>query len=203
MAPRPGPRKIGVFGGTFDPIHVGHLVTGVEARETLGLDLLAFVPALRSPHKSDPPEADAELRLDMVRAAIDGQQGLEASALEVSRPAPSFTVDTLREMAAIDPAAELVLIVGADQWRAFGRWRDPRGIARLARLAVLAREGERPAAALPELADGPPPPFVEVPVTRLDISSTLVRERVRAGRSIRHLVPDAVRRIIEGSALYR
>ncbi|MEX1258720.1 MAG: nicotinate-nucleotide adenylyltransferase [Gemmatimonadota bacterium] len=197
------PRKAGVFGGTYDPIHVGHLVTGIEALETLELDLLIFVPALRSPHKPDATLTPAEVRLDMVRGAVEGYPRLRVSDLELRRSAPSYTVDTLAEMATSEPDTEITLILGVDQWRAFGRWKEPREIVRLARIAVLTRDGERPSESLPELGDGPPPAFLEIPVTRLDVSSTLVRERVRARRSIRFLVPDPVGRIIEAKSLYR
>lgn len=197
------PRKVGVFGGTYDPIHVGHLITGIEALEALDLDLLTFVPALRSPHKPDATLTPAEVRLDMVRGAVEGHARLRVSDLELRRSAPSYTVDTLAEMATSEPDTEITLLLGVDQWRAFGRWKEPREIVRLARIAVLTREGERPSESLPELGDGPPPTFLEIPVTRLDVSSTLVRERVRARRSIRFLVPEPVGRIIEAKSLYR
>jgi nicotinate-nucleotide adenylyltransferase len=192
-----------VFGGTYDPIHVGHLITGIEALEALDLDLLTFVPALRSPHKPDATLTPAEVRLDMVRGAVEGLPRLTVSDVELRRAAPSYTVDTLAEMATSEPDAEITLLLGVDQWRAFGRWKEPREIVRLARIAVLTREGERPSESLPELGDGPPPTFLEIPVTRLDVSSTLVRERVRARRSIRFLVPEPVGRIIEAKSLYR
>jgi nicotinate-nucleotide adenylyltransferase len=104
---------------------------------------------------------------------------------------------------ASDPDAELTLILGADQWQGFARWKNPREIQRLAQIAVLTREGDRPSDVAPDFDDGPPPPIMELPVTRLDISSTLVRDRVRAGRSIRFFVPETVRRMIETGGLYR
>lgn len=197
------PREVGVFGGTFDPIHLGHLITGIEVLEALNLDVLTFVPARHSPHKVTSPAAPPELRLEMVQSVVEGQPRLAVTDIELRRPSPSYTVDTLRQMAGADPGAALTLILGADQWRTFGRWKEPREIAGLAKIVVLAREGDSPSEKLPDLGDGAPLDFREVPVTRVDISSSQVRERVRGGRSIRFLVADSVRRIIEGKALYR
>lgn len=195
-----GAGGLGVFGGTFDPIHVGHLAAAQDVLEALGLDRVLFVPALRSPHKPDDPLSPAPLRLRMVRAAVEEDPRFEASDVELRREGLSYTGDTLRELAKGGRA--LSLILGADQWAAFARWREPREIARLARIVVMAREGDAPGRVDPGFEDGPPPPFVEVPVTRIDVSSTRLRERARSGRSVRYLVPEAVRRIIEAEKLY-
>jgi nicotinate-nucleotide adenylyltransferase len=133
----------------------------------------------------------------MLLEAVDGDPRFEASDLELEREAPSYAVDTLAQLTDRHPGTPLVLLIGADQWSGFGRWRQPREIARLARIAVLTRSGERPGEMATGFEDGPAPPFVEVPVTRLDVSSTDVRRRVQAGRSVRWRVPEPVRRIIE------
>lgn len=188
--------EVGIFGGTFDPPHVGHLVAAQDAMEVLGLDEVRFVPAHRSPFKGDAPEGTpAELRLAMTRAAVMGHSRFRVDASELERPAPSYTIDTVRAFQAVQPDVRWTLLLGADQWSAFDRWREAAELARRARVAVLTREGEA-------AAGGPDLPHREVPVTRIDISSSLVRARARAGRSIRYLVPDPVRALIEANGLY-
>lgn len=195
-----GPRttRIGVLGGTFDPPHLGHLIVARDAAEALSLDRLLLVLSARPPLRPA-PATPAELRLEMLEAAVAGDPVLEASDLEVRRSGPSYTVDTLATLARAHSDAELFLVVGADQWRDFARWRDPEGIARSATICVMARAGDDPRSG----DDGSGPAFQPVPVTRIDLSATEVRARVREGRSIRHRVPDGVRRIIEREALYR
>ncbi|MSR23142.1 MAG: nicotinate (nicotinamide) nucleotide adenylyltransferase [Gemmatimonadetes bacterium] len=200
--PTSGVRKVGIFGGTFDPPHVGHLAVAKDAMEALGLERVLLVPAVRSPFKSEAPAAPAPTRLRMIAEAVSDEPRFEVCDLELRREAPSYTVDTLARLSEDMPGIRLVLLLGVDQWAGFGRWRRPREIARLAEIAVLTRSGERPGALDPELEDGPPIPFIEVPVTRIDLSSTEVRNRVREGRSARWLVPEAVRRIIEAEKLY-
>jgi nicotinate-nucleotide adenylyltransferase len=200
---RPAPsQRLAVFGGTFDPPHVGHLAVAQDVHESLSLDAVLFVPAARPPHKEGLAITDAEVRLRMVEAAVADDPRFRVSDLELRREGPSWTVDTLRELRERDPGGELWLLLGADQWRTLGSWREPREIARLASLVLMGRDGERPARAAPELPDGPPPPHREVAVTRMDVSSTGLRARVREGRPIRYLVPEAVRRIIEAEKLY-
>ena len=188
---------MGVLGGTFDPPHLGHLIAARDAAERLGLDRVLLVLAARPPHKSA-THAPAALRMEMLEAAVGDDPVLVASDLELRRSGPSFTVDTLAELRALHPDAELVLLIGVDQWRRLGTWKDPEGIGRLARVAVMARDGEDPAGVDPGLAITP----AVVPVARIDLSATEIRARVRQGRSIRHLVPEGVRRIIERQALY-
>lgn len=197
-----GESRVGLFGGTFDPFHLGHLTSAQEVLEELELDRVVFLPAGIPPHKSAEGLSPAGLRLRMVRAGIEDDFRFGYSDLELGRDGPSYTVDTLRELVNEARNTSYHLIMGADQWASFGTWRDPAGIARMAHLVVMTREGEGSDAATPELPGGHIPEHDEVPVVRLDISSTLVRERVRAGRSIRYLVPDPVRRIIEAAKLY-
>ncbi len=188
--------RIGVFGGTFDPPHTGHLVVASDACGALGLDRVLWIPSAVPPHKVKTVQAPAEARLEMVRAAIAGDPRFEADDLELRRPGPSYTVDTLRDLAARHPGAELVLLIGADNLREIPGWREPGEILRLARVAVLSRDG----AGVPPDA---PVPAVPVPVTRVDVSATEVRRRAAAGETIRYLVPDAVRALVERRGLYR
>ncbi|HEX8432488.1 MAG TPA: nicotinate-nucleotide adenylyltransferase [Longimicrobium sp.] len=188
--------RIGIFGGTFDPPHIGHLVVASDACQALALDLLLWVPSAVPPHKLGRVKTDAETRLQMVRAAIEGDPRFAADDLELRRPGPSFTVDTLRELTRRHPGAELVLLIGADNLPELPGWREPAEIVRLARLAVMGREGE-----------GVPPegafPASYVAATRVDVSATEVRRRAAAGETIRYLVPDTVRALVERHGLYR
>lgn len=192
------PRRLGLFGGTFDPPHVGHLIAAQDVVEALGLNTLHFVPARLPPHKRDQSFSPARLRLAMVEAALEDAPGLEASELEIGRDGPSFTVDTLRTLRERHPDDELFFVVGVDQFGELHAWKEPREVARLARLVVITREGDDPESVDP----GVEVSYDFVPVTRVDVSSTGVRERVRQGRPIRYLVPEPVRRIIRRHGLY-
>ncbi len=195
---------IGVFGGTFDPPHLGHVAVAQDARAHLELDRILFVPAHVSPFKMDEAGiTDPELRLRMVQAAIEGEEGLEATRLELDRDPPSYTVETLRELRRLHPDADLVLLLGADQWASFGRWKSVREISELAEVAVLAREGKGPAEVDPGLPPGLDLSPVPVEVRRVDISSTEVRDRAGAGQDIQSLIPEGVHALIEAHALYR
>jgi nicotinate-nucleotide adenylyltransferase len=181
----------GILGGSFDPIHHGHLILARAAIEELGLDRILFIPANMSPHKTDTTPATAQDRLAMLQLAITNEPGFEASDLELHRPPPSYTVDTLRELHARHPDDKFILLIGADNVAKFSTWREPEEILRLATPAVLDRAGGSPAHSWPV-------------VQRLvDISSTDIRTRVAAGRSIRYLTPDAVCSYIEFNSLYR
>lgn len=188
--------EVGVFGGSFDPPHIGHLAVAQDVAEVLALDRMLFIPARRSPFKVEDPVTPAELRATMVEAALVGHPRFHVSRIEMGRPPPSFTVDTLEALTQQLPEARLTLVMGTDQWRAFAEWRDPTGILERARVAVMAREGEDPDRVGPDL------PHRALHVRRMDVSSTEIRERVRSGRSIRYLVPEAVRRIIHRHELY-
>jgi nicotinate-nucleotide adenylyltransferase len=196
------PRRLGVFGGTFDPPHTGHLAVAQDVLERLELDRVLFVPAGRPPHKTNGDLADAELRLAMVAAAVESDSRFRVSDMEVRRAGVSYTVDTLEALAETAPGADLFLLLGVDQWASFGGWRLPRRIGELCRLVVMSREGDHPEAVDPGFTDGPPPDVLDVPVTRMDISSTGIRDRIRGGRSVRYLVPDPVLRIIDSAGLY-
>jgi nicotinate-nucleotide adenylyltransferase len=190
--------RIGVFGGTFDPPHFGHLIVAQDAAEDLELDRVLMVPAAEPPHKAGRDLAPAESRVRMLEAAVAGHSRFEVSRLEVERGGPSFTVDTLRVLRDRWPDDERVLLIGADQLRTLSSWRSPLELADLARIVVMARDGLDPV----EMGVSPGVPFETVSVTRVDISSTEVRRRVAAGRSIRYWVPEGVRNIVEAELLY-
>lgn len=183
--------RIGVFGGTFDPPHMGHLIVASDACDALELDRMIFIPAADPPHKRGAVVAPPAIRLRMVRAAIAGDSRFEADDIELRRGGVSYTVDTLRELTRRNPGAELYFLVGADQVRQLHTWREPEEVSRLACLAVMDRGGERPTIE---------PRFRHrvVPVTRVDISASDIRSRLSAGRTVRYLLPEAVRGVAEG-----
>jgi nicotinate-nucleotide adenylyltransferase len=180
--------RVGVFGGTFDPPHTGHLVVAQEVHLRLGLDRVLWVPAAVPPHKRGQRITPAALRLEMVAAAIAGDDRFQLSDLEVRRDGPSYTVDTLRALREASPDDELFLILGADQLAELDSWREPDQLRRLATLVGFARAGDEP----PEIEGAR---IVEVP--RLDISSTEIRRRLAAGEPIDYLVPAAVRALLQ------
>jgi nicotinate-nucleotide adenylyltransferase len=188
--------KIGIFGGTFDPPHLGHLIVAQDAYEALALDRVLFVPAAAPPHKLDLTLTDAALRARMVEAAISGDSRFGISDVELRRSGPSYMADTLRILQEEDPSAELHLLLGADQFGELHTWRSPGDIARLAHLVLLSREG------IEQVSPGIDVPYESIPVTRIDLSATDIRARSAAGKSIRYLVPEAVEDIIWQERLY-
>jgi nicotinate-nucleotide adenylyltransferase len=193
---RGGGARVGIFGGTFDPPHIGHLIVAQDAWAALRLDRVVFIPAAVPPHKSELPITPAEVRLEMLRAAVAGDPRFEVSDLELRRTGPSYTVDTLRALHEAEPDATLYFLLGVDQFREFHSWREPEEVARLARLVVLSRGGE-------SVEVGGVPPHRRLEVTRVDLSATAIRARVAAGEPIRYLVPAAVEAVIEREGLYR
>jgi nicotinate-nucleotide adenylyltransferase len=192
--------RLGIFGGTFDPPHIGHLIAAQDAFAALQLDTLRFVPAAIPPHKRrDRDITPAGLRLELVRTVLAGDDRFESDPIELGRQGPSFTVDTLRLLREKAPHADLVLLIGADQFTEFDSWKDPQEIVRLADVAVLNRAG------LPQLpgAPGSDARIHHVAVTRIDVSSSEIRRRVRSGEPIRYLVPAAVEAVIRREGLYR
>ena len=184
--------RIGVFGGTFDPVHVGHLAIANAALESVPLDRVLFVLARRSPLKETDPVAGEADRLTMLELAIAGDPRFAVSRIELDRLGPSYTVETLEQLAGPD---ELFLILGGDALAALPRWKDADRIATLATLLVA----ERPGA--PERAGTAPVITFDAP--RLDISSRELRARAARGMSLRYLVPDTVWEHIKGRGLYR
>ena len=198
------PLRLGLFGGTFDPPHLGHLVVAQDAVEHLGLNRLLFVVAGLPPHKLQNRLSPARVRLEMVRAAVRGNPAFEASGIEVDQPGPTYTVDTLRRFRAEHLDAMMFFLMGADQLAEFHEWKEPEEIAALATVVVMARDGSSGEGANGRgVGRGLPVDVMSIPVTRLDLSSTHVRERVRDGRSIQYLVPPEVLGIIEDQGLYR
>jgi nicotinate-nucleotide adenylyltransferase len=185
--------RLGLFGGTFDPPHIGHLVVAQDVVEALGLDRLLFVPAGVPPHKTDREISPPGIRLEMVLAMAAGNDRFGVSQVELSREGPSYTVDTLTHYRKQNPDAEIFFVMGADQATALDTWQEPGRVVALATLVVMDRAG----------AGVPPGGFLSVPVTRVDISATEIRKRVLDGRSIQYLVPEGVRQIIESNRLYR
>lgn len=191
----------GLFGGSFNPPHVGHLAVAQACAEAAGLDRVLWMPAATPPHKQgDPTLAPAPARLRMVEAAIAGNDRFAVSDLELARGEVSYTVDTLRQLRA-QGADDLALIVGGDSMAAFPSWREPEAIAALAHLVVYGRPGDGfDPAALPEWLWGR---YTVVEGVPLDISSTALRAQLAAGRTVRYLVPDAVCDVIADEGLYR
>ena len=203
MSPRAGAGarpRIGVFGGTFDPPHLGHLLLAESARDRLKLDRVLFVPARVPPHKLSRRVTPPATRLGLLRAALRGT-GFAISTLELGRPGPSYTVDTLERLGRRHPGARLWLLVGADSLADLPTWREPERILSLATLAVAAR---------PEASDRTPPSMarfarriVHLGNPPVAIASTDLRARVARGRSIRFLVPAAVEKRVDALGLYR
>jgi len=189
--------RIGLLGGTFDPPHIGHLIVAQDAWSALRLDRVVFIPAAVPPHKAGRVEASAELRLEMLRAACGDDPRFAIDDLELRRPGPSYTVDTLREYRGRYPEAALHLLIGVDQHAQFHTWRAPEAIRSLATVVVLSRSGESAGEAAGAGLD------MALEATRIDVSATEIRRRVAAGEPIRYLVPDGVRSIIEREGLYR
>lgn len=197
--------RVGVLGGTFNPPHVGHLVCAQAAREELGLDRVLLMPVFRPPHKDAHDDPGPAARLDLCRLAAAGEESVEVSDLEIERGGASYTVDTLRELHRRAPDDELVFIAGGDMAHALPAWRDPEGILALATFAVAEREGVGREDIRARLAGlrGAQERVVFFDMPRLDLSSSLLRRRIAAGRSVRHLVPDAVRERIADRGWYR
>lgn len=217
-----GAAATGVFGGTFNPIHLGHLRAAEEVGEALGLERVLFVPSARPPHKSDEgtdPMAPAELRLAWVRAAVADNPRFEVDALEIEREGTSFSVDTLRSLGARTAPERPVFVIGQDAFAEVGTWREPAAVFELAHFAVTTR----PAAVRGSLADWLPKCVRDevelaadglsarhragswirrVEITALDISASDIRARLRESRSVRYLLPETVYAAVLASGVY-
>lgn len=185
--------RIGVLGGSFDPVHHGHLIVARALREGLELDEVRLVPAGEQPLKRGAHHASAVDRAAMVELALAGEDGLACDRREVTRPGPSYTVDTLRSLAAAEPGASWYLCVGADAAQELPAWHEAEALPGLATIVVFQRPGVRQATG----------PWQQLEVPQVEISSTDIRARVRAGRSIRYLVPEAVAGFIATHRLYQ
>ena len=190
--------RVGIYGGSFDPPHVGHLLTASDACEALELDRLVWVPAAVQPLKAGQAQASPAQRLEMVHLLVEGDPRFEVDPVEIDRDGLSFTVDTVAAYADRYPDAERFLLVGADVLTSFDRWREPERIRQLATLAVLERAVEETPEA-PPLGEG----LLKLATRRVDVSSTEIRARLRDGRSINGFVPASVERFIRTERLYR
>ena len=190
--------RIGLLGGSFDPPHLGHLLAAGDAHEALALDRLVFIPAAVQPLKAGQVGASSAQRLAMTQLLVGDDPRFEVSSVEIDRGGLSYTVDTLRTLAAAWPSAELYWLVGADVLESFAKWKEPATIMELATLVVMQRTGGES----PRLASLPGHPRL-LATRRIDISSTEIRERVRQEKSIRGFVPEAVAAFISAERLYR
>ncbi len=197
--------KLGIFGGTFDPIHYGHLILAEHCREACALDEVWFVPAASPPHKEDSRISPASARIEMVELAVSGCSNLAVSRIELHREGPSYTVDTLRQLADEGVDRDLFLLIGADSLHDLKSWREPEQIATLAQIVAVNRGRE----ALPDLqamrdtlGDAITERVQHVSIPPIDISSTNIRARVRDDRSIRFLIPRAVEAYVREHGLY-
>jgi nicotinate-nucleotide adenylyltransferase len=199
---------LGVFGGTFDPIHVAHLAVAEAARDALGLERVLFIPNRQPPHKPDQAVTPAADRLAMVQAAIAGNPAFHTSTIEIDRDGPSYTADTLEALRAARLAAgesgDLALIVSVEALAGLATWHEPARVLELAQLVVAPRDGSADVdpAAIARLVPGTEPRIVMLDGPRMRLSASEIRARAAAGRSLRYLVPDAVAAYIGDHGLY-
>lgn len=190
---------VGIFGGSFDPPHTGHLIVAEWMRDAFELDRILWIPAARSPHKLTQKPADDDLRLKMVRAAVENNPYFQVSDLEIRRGGLSYTLDTLEYLSEENPDDRFSLILGSDSLKSFDRWHRPEQILKLADLLVFRRPGsvspDVPSYVAKRLS------YSDAPL--LEISATEIRRRCADGRSIRYLVPAPVAAIIDAHNLYR
>jgi nicotinate-nucleotide adenylyltransferase len=203
---RPG--SIGVLGGTFDPFHLGHLALARAARDQLGLERLLLVPADVPPHKPGRPVSPADVRMAMVEAGIAGEPRLEASRLELDRPGPSYTVDTLQDLVATERAAgrepDVILVLSADSFDGLPAWHEPERLLGLARIAVAPRAGHPPdlaavARALPAARGR----ITVLDLPAIDVSASEIRRRATRDEPLVGLVPPGVETLVRDNRLYR
>ncbi len=187
--------RLGIFGGTFNPPHIGHLIVIESVQDQLEFDSVLFIPSAQTPNKHDSSLAPARDRLEMTRLAVGDDY--RVSDIEVSRPGVSYTVDTLADLASLYPGARLHLIIGADNFCEFQTWRSPGAILERAELVVMSRPGFVP----PKNEFARRTKFVTVP--QIGISGTDIRRRIKLKRSIRYLVPPKVEEYIRRHNLYR
>lgn len=195
--------RVGVYGGVFNPPHLGHLIAAQEAHSQLELDVVVWIPVGDAPHRAIEHDPGAEARFEMVEMAVAADERFRVSRIELEREGPSYTADTLRELREREPDAELFLILGGDQALALPKWHEPESVLEQATIAVFERgSSNRNAIAitLARLRGADRVRFLQMP--RIEISSTLVRRRAAAGKPIRYLVPDKVANFIGAQSLY-
>jgi len=192
-------KKIGIFGGTFNPPHTAHLIVAERICDQLGLDKLFFVPSFISPHKKKGEERLAAHRLQMVRLAVGLNPRFDFSDIEIKRGGTSYTYTTVEAFRLNFPEDKLFLIVGADNYKDFDTWKNPNRILSLASLVVM----NRPAQRIKKIEKGGPKKVLFAAVPNIEISSSEIRELVRLGKSIQYLVPRVVQQYIQRHRLYR
>ncbi len=196
-------RQIGILGGTFDPPHIGHLVLAEYAAQALGLEKVLFVPAADPPHKRNEDKTPIEHRLAMLQQAIAGNGRFHISRVDMDRPGPHYSVDMVRLIAAQHSDAELYFVMGGDSLHDLPKWYHPREFIKSCKLAVMRRPDEP---VHPEMHEDVLPGLSErvvmIDAPLIGVSSTMLAQRVMAGRSIRYLVPDRVLTYIEAHQLY-
>jgi nicotinate-nucleotide adenylyltransferase len=193
---------LGILGGTFDPIHLGHLAAATAAIDCARLDRVLFIPSAQPPHRG-PASAPAEDRLQMVRLAVQGEPRYEVSDIEVTRGGRSYTVDTVRELHRDRPDDELFLILGWDAARLFGTWREPERVSALASVVIVARPGTEPLTSSGLVATGlPPARVIKCIVPTPAVSGSELRRTLAAGGSVAGKLPPAVERYIAARHLY-
>lgn len=193
--------RLGIYGGTFDPVHYGHLLAAEQCREQCRLDQLWFIPAASPPHKQDATITSGERRADMLELAVAGMPQFAVNRMELNRQGPSYTVDTLAQLQDEDAGRELFLLIGADSVDEFPTWREPQRIAQLATLAVINRGRSQPdLSRLAECCGSREPIIVQMP--GIDLSATDIRQRVRSSQSIRFMTPRAVETYLHEHRLY-
>jgi nicotinate-nucleotide adenylyltransferase len=190
--------RLGVLGGTFDPPHVGHLLAASDAFEALSLDRLLFVPAKVPPFKSRTVQASASQRQQMLELTLGDDPRFQASRIELDRDGLSFTVDTLEALQRETPGGSLFMLIGEDLATQIASWRDAARIADLATIVVLVRATPDTQSALDSTL-----PMIRLATRRIELSSTEIRDRVKAGRPIHGFVTDAVAAFIDATGLYR
>lgn len=191
--------RLGIFGGTFNPVHCGHLINAEIIRSDFGLDTIVFVPARRPVHKELDGNVPGEDRFEMVRRALENQPGYDVSRIEIDRKGPSYTITTVHDFRERYPRAELHLIIGMDMLNEIDTWREADSLLKSVSLIVMRRPGIDHQ---PEMDLGPYRiRYAENPL--VDISSTCIRERIRVGRSVRFLLPERVLDYINEKGLYR
>jgi nicotinate-nucleotide adenylyltransferase len=183
-------KKIAIYGGTFDPIHHGHLIVAREALEKLGAAEVIFIPARVSPLRKTAPIAKDEIRLSMIQAAIENEPGFAVNDCELRRAPPSYTIDTIEQIRQCKTDATIYCLIGEDNVDKLTKWRRFADLEKMVRFVVLDRSGQRPHHAYPVIR------------RKIDISATEIRKRVATGRSIRYFVPPAVEEIIRREKLY-